>query len=51
MAQIPSKPEDILPILIGETMPKGTLLTTEGKTISIDSIITKPSVIVFYKGG
>jgi peroxiredoxin len=50
-AQIPSKPEDISPILIGETLPTGTLLTPDGKTVNVQDIITKPTVMIFYRGG
>jgi peroxiredoxin len=50
-AQIPSKPEDISPILIGETLPTGTLLTPDGKTVNVQDIIIKPTVMIFYRGG
>ena len=51
-AQIPDKPENISPLLIGETLPKASLQDTDGKSIELSSILqSKPSVLVFYRGG
>ncbi len=51
-AQIPEKAKDICPLLIGETLPKATLLDAEGRTIQLkDLIAEKPTVLVFYRGG
>lgn len=49
---IPSKAEDISPLLIGETLPKAKLLDSKGNTFELNDILkTKPTVLVFYRGG
>ena len=51
-AQIPEKPEDISPMLIGEILPNGNLMDDNGKTVNFNDIINeKPTVLVFYRGG
>lgn len=51
-AQLPENPEDISPLLIGETMPDHELFTSEGKKVSFHSLLKdKMSVLIFYRGG
>ncbi len=51
-AQIPEKPEDISPLLIGESIPDVTLWDAENQAISLAAILkAKPTVLVFYRGG
>ena len=51
-AQVADKPEDISPLLIGETIPDATLVNSDGENIQLyDLIKTKPTVLVFYRGG
>lgn len=52
MAQTPEKPEDISPLLIGESIPKATLRDANNKKTNLSKLVKqKPSVIVFYRGG
>jgi len=51
-AQVPEKPEDISPLLIGEKVPKATLLDNKGEEVSLrDLLKERPTVLVFYRGG
>jgi peroxiredoxin len=51
-AQIPEKPEDISPMLIGEILPNSSLMDQNGEIINFNDIIKeKPTVLVFYRGG
>lgn len=50
--QLPEKPEDVSPLLIGETIPNESVITVEGKSVAIyDLIKEKPTVLIFYRGG
>lgn len=49
---IPSRAEDISPLLIGETLPNAYIQDSKGNTFELNDILkTKPSVLVFYRGG
>jgi peroxiredoxin len=49
---IPSKAEDISPLLIGESLPNANLQNLEGKDINLKDVLkVKPTVLVFYRGG
>lgn len=49
---IPSKAEDISPLLIGETIQGGTLLTMDGVPIKFPDVIKKrKTILIFYRGG
>lgn len=51
-AQVPDKPEDISPLLIGETIPNATLINSTGTDLQFSEIVKqKPTVLVFYRGG
>ena len=52
LAQIPENPEDISPLLIGESIPQGALVAPDGSDHSISEIIkNQPTVLLFYRGG
>ena len=49
---VPEKPEDISPLLVGETIPDVKLRTTSGETVSLmTEVAKKPTLLVFYRGG
>jgi len=49
---IPEKPEDISPLLIGETIPTATLKDAMGHPFPMKAnIADAPTVLVFYRGG
>jgi len=49
---VPTKPEDISPLLIGETIPDVKLLTVAGESVSLKAeVAKKPTLLVFYRGG
>lgn len=51
-SQVPENPEDISPLLIGETIPNAKVLNSEGKTLELNEVISqKPTILVFYRGG
>lgn len=50
-AQMPTASVDVSPLLVGETIPDGTLVGAQGNTVFISSIIKeKPTMIIFYRG-
>lgn len=52
VAGVPLKPEDISPLLIGETIPAATLPDATGKPTDLQALITqKPTILIFYRGG
>lgn len=49
---VPSRPEDISPLLIGEKIPSVSLADQEGMMINLNAVVAmKPTVLVFYRGG
>lgn len=50
-SQTADKPENIAPLLIGETIPSIELVSNSGKTESTDAFLNKKSVIIVYRGG
>ena len=49
---IPDKPEDISPLLVGETVPDVNLMTVSGQPTALKTeIAKKPTILVFYRGG
>jgi peroxiredoxin len=50
-AQVASTPTEICPLLIGEKIPSATLLSVDGKPVSTESLFSRPTVLVFYRGG
>ena len=52
VSDVPNKPEDISPLLVGETIPDVTLRTASGETVSLlTEVAKKPTLLVFYRGG
>lgn len=52
MTAIPEKPEDISPLLIGESIPQITLSNADGKTTDVNKMLAqKPVILIFYRGG
>lgn len=50
--EIPEKPEDISPLLIGEKIPAVKLSDLENKSLLLNDLIAqKPSILIFYRGG
>ncbi|WCL81202.1 peroxiredoxin-like family protein [Saprospira sp. CCB-QB6] len=48
---VPNAAEDICPILIGETIPAGSLQNVDGESLNIKKLIKKQkTVLVFYRG-
>lgn len=51
-AQLPTKAEDVSPLLIGETFPNTMLTGTDGKSVAfLELAKEKPTVLIFYRGG
>ena len=49
---IPQKPEDISPLLNGETIPMVTLTDVSGKSFDLNKAVAeKPAILIFYRGG
>lgn len=49
---IPSKPNDISPLLVGESIPTSDLTNIDGKSTAVSGIFReKPTVLVVYRGG
>lgn len=49
---VADKAEDVRPLLLGDSVPDGTLTTLEGKPVGLRALIAqKPSVLIFYRGG
>ncbi len=52
ISQVPTKAEDICPLLIGEDLPNGRLKDAYGNPVDLHDLINeKASVVVFYRGG
>jgi peroxiredoxin len=52
LPDIPGKPEDISPLLVGETIPDVTLVTMAGQPVNLKAeVAKKPTLLVFYRGG
>jgi len=51
-AQIPEKAQEISPLLYGEKIPEGVLITPEGKKNQVSDILSeKPTILLVYRGG
>ncbi|MCU0448762.1 MAG: AhpC/TSA family protein [Bernardetiaceae bacterium] len=51
-AQVPAKPEDISPLLVGEKIPEVSLGQLDGGKVSLPQLVKRqPTVLVFYRGG
>ena len=50
--QVPEKPEDISPLLIGETIPDINLPDASGKNFDLNKAVSEaPTILIFYRGG
>ena len=50
--QIPTKPEDISPLLIGEKIPELRLRSSTSQLVNLKQYSSnKPTILVFYRGG
>ena len=48
----PLNPDDISPLLIGESIPMVSLKDVNGKSFDLNrAIASKPSILIFYRGG
>lgn len=48
----PQKPQDISPLLIGETIPTASLMDASGKKFNLNAAVAaKPTILIFYRGG
>lgn len=48
----PQKPQDISPLLIGETIPTASLMDASGKKFDLNAAVAaKPTILIFYRGG
>ncbi len=48
----PQKPQDISPLLIGETIPTASLMDALGKKFDLNAAVAaKPTILIFYRGG
>ncbi len=51
-SQLPLLPQDISPLLNGETVPDATLSGADGTNYQLHSLVKeKPTVLLFYRGG
>ncbi|GAB2693821.1 peroxiredoxin-like family protein [Aliiglaciecola sp. 3_MG-2023] len=49
---IAESPEDVTPLLNGQTIPSATLRTATGAPVSLQAMVMqKPTIILFYRGG
>lgn len=49
---VPLKPEDISPLLVGESIPILNLLSSTGESFDVNkSVAAKQTILVFYRGG
>ncbi|MBB5438102.1 peroxiredoxin [Pedobacter sp. AK017] len=52
VAGVPLKPQDISPLLIGESIPVINLLKSSGESFDLNKAVAeKPTILVFYRGG
>ena len=52
IGQVPGKPEDISPLLIGEKIPSMEITSLDGTKTTLDEIVSKKkTVLLFYRGG
>lgn len=47
---VQSQAENVCPLKVGETIPKGTVYNLSGDAEQLQTLTEKPSVIVFYRG-
>lgn len=51
-SELPAKPEDISPLLIGETVPDLQLTQMDGSSTDFGAVLNgKKTILIFYRGG
>ncbi len=50
-AQLPAKPEDVKPLLIGQKIPSVQLKDTKGQVVDTKEALNKKTILIFYRGG
>lgn len=51
-SDLPAKPEDIAPLLIGETMPEVQVTQMDGSKTDVGTVLNgKKTIMIFYRGG
>lgn len=51
-AQLPSRAEDVSPLLVGETLPNASVRTLDNKIVSLSPIFKeKKTILIVYRGG
>lgn len=51
-AQVPAKPEDVSPLLIGENIPVIKVPDAMGNNFDLNAAVgQKPTILIFYRGG
>lgn len=51
-SDLPAKPEDIAPLLIGETMPEVQVTQMDGSKTDVGTVLNgKKTILIFYRGG
>ena len=50
-AQVADQPENIAPLLIGEKIPNVKLQEVSGEVIETNTLLTKKTVLIVYRGG
>ena len=49
---VPLKPEDVSPLLVGESIPIAKMLDAKGEEFDLNKAVSeKPTILVFYRGG
>lgn len=52
MGQVPETALEVSPLLIGETIPDGSLIAPDGGSHQVSAVVgKKPTVLLFYRGG
>lgn len=49
--EVASVARAVCPVLIGTKIPEVTLRAVDGSAVNLSTVLKKPSVIVFYRGG
>ena len=52
LAQLPTKAEDVSPLLVGESVPEVSLASVAGSAVQLTQLVRKqPTILLFYRGG
>lgn len=51
-AQLPTRAEDVSPLLVGETLPNASVQTLDSKAVNLSPIFkSKKTILIVYRGG